>query len=79
MTRDCFGPYEIESHAAFAPLLHLVHWWALGGSSGEAASKLQIPQGEERGRSAGGSPRGGGSAVPPRKRVSAKRRTAASP
>ena len=24
MTRDCFGPYEIESHAAFAPLLHLV-------------------------------------------------------
>ena len=24
MTRGCFGPYKIESHAAFAPLLHLV-------------------------------------------------------
>eukprot|EP00966_Prymnesium_polylepis_P201614 4671582-Prymnesium_polylepis.1 len=24
MTRGCFGPYEIESHGAFVPLLHLV-------------------------------------------------------
>jgi hypothetical protein len=24
MTRGCFGAYQIESHPAFAPLLHLV-------------------------------------------------------
>ena len=25
ITRDEFGPYNIESHQAFSPLLHLVH------------------------------------------------------